>query len=155
MTVNGALSCVTVAIGFAGALIDGARLLTPHVCGEDAALRGTRPLPVVATKKSSRLLSVSWQPSDLRTAPLEELRPMPLFTVVPPSPLFAAPHDTESTMRLSGSAHGVAVAPQPRAEPLLTSATLPLPAAMLRPVEVRSPVIGAPSEPAAPSLISR
>jgi hypothetical protein len=58
-------------------------------------------------------------------------------------------------MRASGSAQGVAVAPQPTAVPVVTSATLPAPAAMLRPPVVKSAVNVAPSVPVFPVLTSR
>src|SRR5947207_1797447 len=130
----------------------GGLFTTTQECVGLAAVRGTRPVPVVATTKSLLLLSVSWQPLDLRTPPLVELSALPLFTVVPPSPLFDAPHATESTMRASGSVHGVAVAPQPSAVPLLTRATLPLEADMLKPPEVKSALKFAPRVPAPPSF---
>ena len=152
---NGAASCMTVAAGFDGAVMEGGRSPDPQECAGVETVRGTRPVPVVATRKSAEFESVSWQPSDFRMPPRLELRLVPLFTVVPPSPLLEAPQATRSTIRESGRAQGVKVAPQPSALPMFASATFPLAAPMLRLPDVRSAVKFAPSVPAPPSLTVR
>src|SRR4051812_41739603 len=155
-TVNGAASCATVVIGLAGGGMVGALFVGPvQECAGDALVRGTRPVPVVATVKSRLLLSLSVQPDALRTPPFVESSATLLLMVVPPSPLLATPHAARSAMLAFGSVHSVAVAPQARLALILARATLPLAADMLRLPEVRSAVNVAPSVPAPPSLISR
>jgi hypothetical protein len=92
----------------------GGRSLAPQLLAGELALRGCRAAPD-NTSKSLPLLSVSWHPSDLRTPPCWLVRPTPLLMVTPPSALLEVPQAAKSTIFACGKAHGVAVAPHPRA----------------------------------------
>src|SRR5205085_3700123 len=153
-TVNGDAFSPTTAIGFAGAVITGTLFGGGQVCVV-APVRGARPAAVVATVKSLKLLFVSWQPALLRSGPDDALMAVPSLTDCPPSPLFDVPYATRSRMRESGSVHGVAVAPQPRAVPVVAKATLPeVPDMFSVAPPSMSVVVGRP-EPAVPNLTER
>src|ERR1043166_3344982 len=123
----------------------------------DAELRGTGS---TTTSKLSLLSFVSRHPKTFRTPPFVLSIAAPPFTEVPPSPFPAvpfpaAPQATQSTIYESWVAsHGVAVAPQTfSSRSVVTSATLPLVADILRFPLTRSGVTGKapPTVPAPPS----
>ena len=150
VAVGGTGVSVGVAVGVAVAVAVGVDVAPLHVANADRLLRGTGP---VTTSKSTLLLSVSWQPLCFLTAPCWLVSDTPLFTSVPPSPLFEIPYDTRSTILESGSTQSVAVAPQPRVVVTVARAIFPFEPLMLRFVVVASGVTGrfAPPAPTVPS----